>query len=61
MKCDWCLQTGDGVEVAGSEFNLGSYSHQEVDRFAVLLDIWSNEAAFLQSKKEVISVPLQIV
>ena len=44
------------MEVAGGEFNLGGYAHQEVDRFAVLLDIWSNEAAFLQSKKEVMKV-----
>lgn len=33
--------------------DLTSYAHVEVDRFAILLDAWSNEMLFLQCKKEV--------
>ncbi len=34
-------------------FNLNDYSHQNVDRFAILLDIWTNEVNFLEMKKTV--------
>jgi hypothetical protein len=44
------VQINDG---SASDFDISGYAHQEVDRFAVLLDVWSNEAAFLQCKKEV--------
>jgi len=37
------------------EVNLSTYSNQNVDRFAVLLDIWTNEVNFLEMKKNVIS------
>lgn len=50
----WHVQTADGSDVTVCDFDIGAYAHQEVDRFAILLDAWSNEAAFLQSKKEVI-------
>ena len=33
------------------DINLGEYSHQNVDRFAVLLDLWTNEVNFLEMKK----------
>lgn len=33
--------------------NVGLYSHQNVDRFSVLLDIWTNEVNFLEMKKNV--------
>ena len=33
--------------------DVGAYSHQHVDRFAVLLDLWTEEAQFLQSKMKV--------
>ncbi len=35
------------------DFDISSYSHQELDRFAVLLDVWNHHAAFLESKREV--------
>lgn len=35
------------------DVEIASYSHNDIDRFAVLLDLWSNEAAFLECKKEV--------
>jgi hypothetical protein len=38
---------------SAGDFDIPSYSHQEVDRFAVLLDLWSNHAAFLECKREV--------
>jgi hypothetical protein len=36
------------------DINLGEYSHQNVDRFAVLLDLWTNEVNFLEMKKNVL-------
>lgn len=38
------------------DINLGEYSHQNVDRFAVLLDLWTNEVNFLEMKKLVIGI-----
>ena len=35
------------------DFDIASYAHQELDRFGVLLDLWSNEAAFMEAKREV--------
>ena len=39
--------------MGAGDFDIGSYGHQEVDRYGVLLDLWSNQAAFLECKKEV--------
>lgn len=36
--------------------NLNGYSHLNVDRFAVLCDIWTNEINFLEMKKNVIKL-----
>lgn len=36
------------------DFDIASYAHQELDRFGVLLDLWSNEAAFMESKRELL-------
>lgn len=36
-----------------NELNIASYAHREVDRFGVLYDIWTNECAFQEAKKEV--------
>ena len=36
-----------------SKINLNFYSHQNVDRFGILLDIWTNEVNLLQMKKRV--------
>ena len=38
-----------------ADVDLPSYGHQQVDRFAVLLDLWANETAFLESKRQVCS------
>lgn len=35
------------------DFDIASYAHQDVDRFGILLDVWTNEAAFLERKREV--------
>ena len=35
------------------DINLGAYSHQNVDRFGVIMDVWTNEVNFLQMKKNV--------
>ncbi|KAJ8047612.1 hypothetical protein HOLleu_06654 [Holothuria leucospilota] len=43
------------VQPAG-EVDLPSYGHLPVDRFAVLLDLWTNEAAFLENKRQLIDV-----
>ena len=34
------------------DFDIPSYGHQEVDRFGVLMDAWTHEAAFLECKRE---------
>ncbi|XP_022108314.1 uncharacterized protein LOC110988792 isoform X2 [Acanthaster planci] len=44
---------------AASDMDLPSYGHQQVDRFAVLLDLWSNEAAFLENKRQLLDVYLE--
>jgi len=45
---------GDGdAGAAATDADITCYAHFEVDRFAVLLDVWSNEMSFLQCKKEV--------
>jgi hypothetical protein len=35
------------------DVDLALYSHQNVDRFAALLDIWVNEVGFLEMKRQV--------
>ena len=35
------------------DFDIASYAHQERDWFGVVLDLWSNEAAYMESKREV--------
>jgi hypothetical protein len=35
------------------ESELSAYSHQNVDRFAILYDIWTNEVHFLEMKRKV--------
>jgi hypothetical protein len=38
------------------EIDLGAYSHQNIDRFAVILDIWTNEVNFLESKMNLFNI-----
>ena len=38
------------------EFDLNSYTRQNVDRFGVLLDLWTNEVAYLDNKRQVNSL-----
>lgn len=38
----------------GAPLNIASYAHKSVDRFAVLYDLWSHEAAYMESKRQVI-------
>ena len=38
---------------AAGDVDLTSYGHLPVDRFAVLLDLWTNEADFLENKRQV--------
>ena len=40
-------------QVSAGDFDIPTYAHQDIDRFAVLLDVWSQETAFLECKKEV--------
>ncbi|XP_071809867.1 uncharacterized protein [Asterias amurensis] len=44
---------------AAGDVDLPSYGHQQVDRFAVLLDLWANETAFLESKRQLFDVYLE--
>ncbi|XP_012939634.1 uncharacterized protein LOC101845475 [Aplysia californica] len=41
------------VQSAG-DFDIPSYAHQDVDRFGVLMDIWTNQTAFLECKRELL-------
>ncbi|XP_076468617.1 uncharacterized protein LOC143299362 isoform X2 [Babylonia areolata] len=36
------------------DFDIPSYAHQDVDRFGILLDIWTNETAFQERKRELL-------
>ncbi|XP_074637432.1 uncharacterized protein LOC141895506 [Acropora palmata] len=38
----------------GDRIDLSAYGHQQVDRFAVLLDLWTNEVAYLENKKQLL-------
>ncbi|RNA35350.1 transmembrane protein -like [Brachionus plicatilis] len=40
--------------------NVGLYSHQNVDRFSVLLDIWINEVNFLEMKKNLLDIYIEV-
>ena len=37
----------------GNNFDLNAYGHEDVDRFGVILDLWTNETAFLENKRKV--------
>ncbi|XP_048257717.1 uncharacterized protein LOC124151794 isoform X2 [Haliotis rufescens] len=39
---------------SAGDFDIESYAHQELDRFGVMLDLWSNEASFLECKRELL-------
>jgi hypothetical protein len=41
-------------------FSIIEYAHQNVDRFGILLDIWTNEVNFLEMKKNLISLYLEV-
>ncbi|RUS70525.1 hypothetical protein EGW08_021713, partial [Elysia chlorotica] len=43
-----------GHTYQAGDFDIPSYGHQEVDRFGVLMDAWTHEAAFLECKRELI-------
>ena len=51
-------QNSSGSSV--QDVDLGAYSHQNVDRFAVLLDIWTNEANFLEMKKNLLEIYYEV-
>ena len=36
--------------------NIAHYAHQDIDRFGVMQDLWSNEVAFMECKREVSTV-----
>lgn len=42
-----------------NQINLNEYAHSNVDRFGILLDIWTNEVNFLEMKKNLISLYLE--
>lgn len=47
------------TEYDKKQINLNDYAHQNVDRFGILLDIWTNEVNFLEMKKNLISLYLE--
>ncbi len=42
------------------EVNLNFYSHQNVDRFGVLLDLWTNEINFLEMKRNLFDIYYEV-
>lgn len=40
---------------SSSSLDISGYGHTEVDRFDILLDLWTNEACYLENKKLVSS------
>lgn len=36
------------------DFDIGEYSHREVDRFGVLVDLWNNLTCFMECKRELL-------
>ncbi|XP_070191909.1 uncharacterized protein [Littorina saxatilis] len=54
-----CVRTresdsGRRLRTDAGDFDIPSYAHQDVDRFGILLDIWTNESAFLERKRELL-------
>ncbi|CAH8579079.1 unnamed protein product [Schistosoma curassoni] len=41
------------------DFDIALYAHREVDRFGILYDIWSNETAFQEVKKNLMDIYLE--
>lgn len=39
--------------------DIDAYSNQSIDRFAILLDLWVNEAEFLESKQQLLDCYLE--
>lgn len=48
------------VNQQDTDVNLKNYSHQLVDRFAVLLDIWTNEVNFLEMKRNLFDIYYEV-
>ncbi|XP_059153793.1 uncharacterized protein LOC131939486 [Physella acuta] len=40
--------------IGAGDFDIPGYSHQDVDRFGVMLDIWTNHTSFLECKRELL-------
>lgn len=55
------VKPGYLFQFQGDHIDLGAYGHQQVDRFAVLLDLWTNEAAYLENKRQVINLVIDRV
>ncbi|CAH3180891.1 unnamed protein product [Porites lobata] len=43
----------------GDHIDLAAYGHQQVDRFAALLDLWTNEVAYLENKRQLLDCYLE--
>lgn len=48
-----CLAPFSPQTTSSKELDIGTYSHQSVDRFAVLLDLWTAETQYLELKMKV--------
>ncbi|XP_033116530.1 uncharacterized protein LOC117116572, partial [Anneissia japonica] len=47
------------VLAASGGVDLPSYGHLQIDRFAVLLDLWTNEAEYLENKRQLLDCYLE--
>ncbi|PAA69803.1 hypothetical protein BOX15_Mlig033119g1 [Macrostomum lignano] len=50
---------GGGGDEEGGDFAIGKYGHAAVDRFAVAMDMWNQEAQFMQSKKALLDLYME--
>ncbi|XP_074645051.1 uncharacterized protein LOC141901606 isoform X2 [Tubulanus polymorphus] len=41
-------------QAQAGDFDIPNYAHQEVDRFSILLDLWNNEATYMEAKRQLI-------
>eukprot|EP00794_Sanderia_malayensis_P005905 gene5905-6590_t len=50
----------DPMAQSNPEFDLADYSNQDIDRIGVLLDLWTNEAVFLENKRKLLSCYMEL-
>ncbi|WAR27022.1 hypothetical protein MAR_012726 [Mya arenaria] len=47
-------RTRQHTSMGPGDFNIPNYAHTEIDRFGIMMDLWNNETAFMECKRELI-------